>query len=236
MIGVAELYQGLYSMVQSYKSKSAISDNVVNATASFLHSNNIDVWHYRLGHPSTSVLSNICQKFPYVKINKKFVCDSCHQAKQSKLSFSDSTTLTAKPFELVHMDIWGPINVSSFQGFQYFLTIVDDYSRHTWIYLLKSKSDTRPAMHRLIKYIATQYDSTIKTLRSDNGQEFNMTSFYDDHGMIHQTSCVETPQQNSKVERKHRHILDVTRALLFHSNLPKKILDLCSLSCHLYNQ
>lgn len=48
-----------------------------------------------------------------------------------------------------------------------------------------------------------------------------MLTFYDDHGILHQTYCVETPQQNSKVERKHRHLLDVTRVLLFHSNLPK---------------
>lgn len=48
-----------------------------------------------------------------------------------------------------------------------------------------------------------------------------MTSFYKSLGIIHQTSCVETPEQNSIVERKHRHLLNVTRALLFHANLPK---------------
>ncbi|RDX77553.1 Isoflavone 2'-hydroxylase, partial [Mucuna pruriens] len=92
----------------------------------------------------------------------------------------------------------------------------NDFSRYTWLYLLKSKSETRPTILKFINLISTQFNTKIKTLRYDNGLEFHMPSFYDDHVK----SCVETPQQNSKVERKHRHILDVTRALLFQSTLP----------------
>ena len=67
-----------------------------------------DIWHLRLGHPSNKVLDQVCTNFPYVKINKNSVCDTCHLAKQSKLPFSSSVTIH-KPFELVHMDIWGPL-------------------------------------------------------------------------------------------------------------------------------
>lgn len=72
-----------------------------------------------------------------------------------------------------------------------------------------------------MQLVSTQFNSKLKIIRSDNGQEFTMPSFYAEHGIIHQTSCVETPQQNSKVERKPRHVLDITRAFLFHSKLPK---------------
>ena len=47
-----------------------------------------------------------------------------------------------------------------------------------------------------------------------------MRQFYDDTGIVHQTTCVETPQQNDIVERKYHHLLNVTRSLLFQSNLP----------------
>jgi len=68
--------------------------------------------------------------------------------------------------------------------------------------------------------IHTHYQITPKYIRSNNGPEFLLPEFYASKGIIHQKSCVETPQQNGRVERKHQHILNVARALLFQSKLP----------------
>jgi len=54
----------------------------------------------------------------------------------------------------------------------------------------------------------------------NNGTEFQLTYFYRKNGIIHQKTCVETPQQNGILERKHQHILNVARALRFQANLP----------------
>jgi len=87
--------------------------------------------------------------------------------------------------------------------------------------------------------IKHQFETTVKIVRSDNGSEFTskpMEQFYQDHGIIRQSSCVETPQQNGQVERKHRHVLNVVRALLFQANLPIKFWGKCVLAAvHLIN-
>jgi len=67
--------------------------------------------------------------------------------------------------------------------------------------------------------IENQFNCHLKVLRSDNDSEFLMTDFFNRKGIVHQTSCVETPQQNSIVECKHQHILNVVRALFFQSHL-----------------
>jgi len=86
---------------------------------------------------------------------------------------------------------------------------------------MKSKSKTRTCIQIFLKFISTQYSAKVKVIRSDNRLEFAMSYLYSSLGILHQTSCVETPQQNSVVERKHRHLLNVTRSLLFQTHLPK---------------
>lgn len=83
----------------------------------------IGMWHKRLGHPSYSRLDVLSKDSAY--------CHVCHLAKQRKLSFPSANHLYNTTFELLHIDIWGPFSVETVDGFKYFLTIVDDYSRAT---------------------------------------------------------------------------------------------------------
>lgn len=105
------------------------------------------------------------------------------------------------------------------------LTIVEDHSRVTWIYLLDSKEKVFGVFHTFIKMVQNQFGRTMKVLRTDQGGEFMSAKFnqmLDNYGILHQKSCVYTPQQNGIVERKHRTLLDSARALMFQSSLPDK--------------
>ena len=158
--------------------------------------------------------------YPLLRNNKNFVCNTCHYVKHKKMPFSLSNSHASHVFDLLHMDIWGPCSKPSMHGHKYFLTIVDDCSRFTWVHLMKSKAETRQVIMNFIAFIETQYNGKVKIIRSDNGIEFFMHHYYASKGIIHQTTCVETLEQNGIVERKHQHLLNITRALLFQASLP----------------
>ena len=95
---------------------------------------------------------------------------------------------------------------------------MDDYSRAVWIYLLVDKTEVFHMFMRFVSMVDRQFSQTIKIVQSDNGTEFNcLHDYFVANGIIFQTSCVGTPQQNGRVERKHKHILNVGRALRFQS-------------------
>jgi hypothetical protein len=216
MIGSAEVFDGLYYL--NHKSKTVYA-SAIDKPNTFTIPNNA-LWHFRLGHLSQTRMNLLITQFPFIVVDQKGICDVCHFARHNKLSYAHSFNKASKPFELIHFDIWCPLAVKSVNGFSYFLTDVDDYTRYTWITLMKTKAEARQNVVNFIQLIENQYNSKVKIVRSDNGPEFLMPNFYNSKGIIHQTSCVESPQQNGRVERKHQHILNVGRALLYQSNLP----------------
>ncbi|KAJ0941358.1 putative RNA-directed DNA polymerase [Helianthus annuus] len=94
----------------------------------------------------------------------------------------------------------------------------------TWIYFLKHKYEVFSKFTIFYTMVQTQFKTNIQILRSDNGGEFindSMKQFCQTKGIIHQTSCPHTPEQNGTVERKNRILLEMARALLIESSVPK---------------
>ncbi|GJW72232.1 ribonuclease H-like domain-containing protein, partial [Tanacetum coccineum] len=118
-------------------------------------------------------------------------------------------------------------------GFRYFLTIVDDYTRAVWIYLIKTNDEVYDHFVSYINLILNQFKCSIKTVRSDNGTAFlnnKMHNLFNSLGRVHQTSCAYTSQQNEIAERKHKHLLNVARSLLFQSGIPLYMWTECILT------
>ena len=187
------------------------------------------LWHRRLGHVNAKSLNRIAKNdmvrgLPinnFITVEK---CVACAQGKQHrkphkpKLINSNSSLL-----QLLHMDLFGPVNVLSISRNSYCLVIIDDYSRFTWVFFLSAKSETPELLKRFIILIENQLNSKVKGIRSDNGTEFKnvfMDHFCTEKGILHQYSSVRTPQQNGVAERRNRTLIDAARTFLCESNLP----------------
>ncbi|XP_019442383.1 PREDICTED: repetitive proline-rich cell wall protein 2-like [Lupinus angustifolius] len=160
MIGAAEAKRGLYiiSAKDLHYNLNGTVNNVEKTETSNL--GNYDLWHKRLGHPSNAKLAILNKAFSF--INNKFnaePCDICHYAKQKRLSFHDSNNNSAHTFDLIHMDIWGPISVPSILGHRYFLTVVDDKSRHAWLFFMNAKSETSILVQSFVNMAENQFDN-----------------------------------------------------------------------------
>ena len=106
----------------------------------------------------------------------------------------------------------------SLTRFRYFVTFVDDYSRTIWLYLMKNRFELFSHFHAFCAKIHTQFHVSVQHLRSGNAKEYvlkQFQSFMLQNGILHQPSSVDTPVQNGVVERKNRHLLETSRALLF---------------------
>lgn len=103
-------------------------------------------------------------------------------------------------------------------GFIYFVTFVDDYSCMTWLYLIKSRSELFSHFCSFCAEIKTQFNIFVQVLGSDNAKEY-VSEFFQSymikHGILHQTSCVDTSSQNGVAERKNRYLFEMAKALIF---------------------
>lgn len=119
-------------------------------------------------------------------------------ASKERLSFKQSTSQTNSIFELLHVDIWGLYHASTHDNYKYFITLVDEYNRTTWTYLISTKSNALHILKAFTSMVENQFKTTIQNIRSDNGLEFNDnegTQFFLEKGIIHQKNCPYTPQK-----------------------------------------
>ena len=181
------------------------------------------IHHCRMGHVS---FDKMYQVFPDVMsgVDKsKLKCDACEFAKHTRNSYVSKGIRTISPFVLIHSDVW-TCPVLSVSGMKYFVTFIDCHSRMTWVYLMKHKDEVFQCFKVFYALVQTQFNVKIQALRSDNGTEYvnkAIGSFMSDKGILHQTSCPDTPPQNGVAERKNRPLLEVARALMFTMNVPK---------------
>ena len=210
--------RGIYELVTDSPSTGLQALFALSASSSSLHDSFL--WHCRLGHPSFVKLK---ETLPWLNLSE-FHCESCELGKHHRSSYPSRTgPPTHRPFDLVHCDVWGPAPHPSPTGGKYYMVFVDDYTRASWTYILKSRKEVLSRVQHFLLEIITQYETIVKVLRTDNALEFTQKAIEKlclAHGIVHQTTCPYTSQQNGVAERKHRHLLDMVRTLLLAMRVP----------------
>nr|GEZ05046.1 hypothetical protein [Tanacetum cinerariifolium] len=156
------------------------------------------LWHRRLSHLNFDTINllsknDIVVGLPKLKFIKDHLCSSCELGKAKRKSFHSKFTSSSKRrLQLLHMDLCGPMRVASINGKRYVLVIMDDYSRYTWTYFLRSNDETPETLHA---YFAAE-------------------------GIQHQTFIARTPEQNGVVKRRNRTLVEAARTMLSAAKVP----------------
>ena len=132
------------------------------------------VLHRRFEHSSSIILMHLLKSYPKLKVSQKSftssahsLCEACQLGKVHKQYFSTTETKTKKMLELIHIDLWGPSPTISRNGYKYYISFIDDYSRYTWIYPLKPKSEAFEVFKLFKIQVENQFNTQIKMLQSD---------------------------------------------------------------------
>nr|GEW95901.1 hypothetical protein [Tanacetum cinerariifolium] len=152
------------------------------------------------------------------------LCSSCELGKEKqKSSHTKITPSSKRRLQLLHMDLCGPMRVASINGKRYVLVIVDDYSRYTWTYFLRSKDETPKVLIDFLRLVQRGLQAQVRIVRTDKGTEFlnqTLLVYFGAEGILHQTSVARTPEQNGVVERQNRTLVEAARTMLSAAKVP----------------
>ena len=191
----------------------------------------INELHHRLGHVSHErarllVKKGLVEGVTLEADSEVVVCESCEWAKGERKAVykvRESERCTAIGDE-IHSDLWGPAPVESINHKRYYVSFTDDYSRYTNVYFLHTKDETFDAYRAYEAWLLNQYETKVKSLRTDRGGEY-LSDEFSAHlkkaGTIQRLTIHDTPEHNGVAERLNRTLLEKVRAMLHETDLPK---------------
>jgi hypothetical protein len=212
---IGEQEGGLYKL--KGRSDSALAHSTVDPS---------ELWHRRLAHihyKAFPIVSKMVTGLPEMQVNHDGMCKGCAQGKNVKNPFPSSDNKAKGILDIVHSDVCGPMSATSLSRYTYYVSFIDDYSRKTWIYFLKAKSEVFSKFKEFKALVENLSEKKIKVLRSDNGGEFSSEEFKTfciEVGIKRELSTPYNPQQNGVAERKNRTIMEAVKAMIHDQDLP----------------
>lgn len=150
-------------------------------------------------------------------------CDACALGKLTRAPSTHSFHRSPAPLNLVHSDLIGPISPSTKSGYKYIVTFIDDHTRFSVIYLMKSKDQTFEISKQYKTLMEKKCGRKIMKLKSDRGGEYSSAKFLQylaDEGIETERGPADRPKADSVAEQYNRTLLSKLRSQLAHSGLP----------------
>jgi transposase InsO family protein len=179
-----------------------------------------ELWHRRLAHinyRALLILGKMVTGLPDIQVERDGVCKGCAFGKNVKGSFTSSDNRSKGILDIIQSDLCRQMTVPSLGNFAYYVLFIDDYSRKTWIYFLRTKDDVFNKFQEFKALIENLFERKIKVLRSDNGGEYTSKGFKDFCGearIKRELTTPYNPQQNGVAERKNRSIVEATKVMI----------------------
>ena len=200
-------------------------------------SNELQLWHERLGHVRHQTIVQAVQKgilkLPTKKPLQEYMtnlqpCKTCAESKITRKSVPKTSNIKEKargPFDIVCMDIGGPVEPQTQIGHRWFLVIVCIYSNGIWVYTLRTKGDAPKAFRTFVtENLGTHSIGTIRRIRSDRAPELyqgEMKEIFEELKIVSSdTTAPDASYQNSRAERAIRTATTMARSLMNHSKAP----------------
>ena len=143
----------------------------------------LDLWHRRLCHHHLAgvkklLSGNLVTGFRLdSRADLDPVCEACKAGKMHTDPFPTSQSRVSRPLQLVHSDVHGPVKVETHQGYRYWVSFIDDFSRFKAVYLLKHKSKTFAAFKQFKSWAENVTGERLGSLRDDKGGEYMSREF-----------------------------------------------------------
>lgn len=156
----------------------------------------------------------------------KLFCGACIEGKQKKSQFVSRTQRSKEPGAVIHADLCGPMENTTFGNALYFLCFTCDYSRFRIVYFLKNKSETAQKVAEMIALINNHYSLRVRTFQCDGGKEFDnneVKSIMSKSGIKLVITNPYSPEQNGCAERSNQTIVNLARTMLLSKKLPKAL-------------
>ncbi|CAI7897367.1 unnamed protein product [Closterium sp. NIES-54] len=196
------------------------------------------LWHHRLSHPSFPrlrgmasrvLVSGLPRSLPPLPPGPAPTCVPYVEGRQRAAPHSSEFPPTEAPLQILHMDVWGPARIRGQDHERYFLLVVDDYSRYTTVFPLRSKGEVTEVLIDWIRASRLQLrerfgsDFPVLRLHSDRGGEFSsdlLRAFCRAEGIRQTFTLPASPQKNGIAERRIGMVMDVARTSMIHAAAP----------------